>query len=47
VAASIVVAVALRIWVVKVIVWLSYIHRESAETPLCGIGRERKLEGFY
>ena len=44
-APSVVVAVALRVRVVKIIVWLSYIHRESVETPLGGIGRERKLEG--
>jgi hypothetical protein len=44
VAPSIVVTVALRIRVVKVIVRLPYIHSEGAKTPFGGIGRERELE---
>ena len=43
-APSVIVAVALWVWIVKIIVWLSYIHCESAETPLGRIGCERKLE---
>jgi hypothetical protein len=44
VAASVIVTIALRVRVVKMIVRFSYVHRESAETPLSGIRGECKLE---
>jgi len=44
VAASVIVTIALRVRVVKMIVRFSYVHSESSETPLSGIGSECKLE---
>lgn len=43
-AASVIVTIALRVRVVKMIVRFSYVHCESAETPLSGIGGECKLD---
>lgn len=43
VAPGVVVAVALRVGVVKIIISFSHIHSESTGAPFSGIGRERKL----
>ena len=44
VAATVIVAITLGVWIVEVVVRLWDIHREGTESPFCGVGCECKLE---